>query len=139
MSDLAKDFIQQTLCVNPKQRPDASQALNHPWLSSAIESPRNLFHSAEKYVKSREKLSNAVKVVSAVKRIQRLHRLISSKSGRHILPIEVTPISYALCLTPIFGIVLTFCSLLIYAENFSFTGTVDILVQVLLPLPIYIK
>lgn len=65
----------------------------------------------------RKKLSNAIQVVSAVKRIQRLHRLISSKSGRQVLPLTVTPINYAIRLIP-------------DLEKSTFDGYVEILIRI---------
>lgn len=41
-SDDAKDFITRLLCVDPNQRMDALQAINHRWMMFASKSTMNM-------------------------------------------------------------------------------------------------
>ncbi|XP_062860007.1 serine/threonine-protein kinase H1 [Trichomycterus rosablanca] len=55
ISNLAKDFIQCLLCVNPDQRMTAEQALKHPWLltMAANSSNRNLHRPISRNLRQR--------------------------------------------------------------------------------------
>ena len=35
MTDQAKDFVKKLLCLEPKDRLSASEALKHPWIADA--------------------------------------------------------------------------------------------------------
>ncbi|KAF2354922.1 Protein kinase domain, partial [Trinorchestia longiramus] len=51
ISDSAKDFIRQLLCVNVEKRYTCKQSLQHPWISGNAASDRNIHSSVSEQLK----------------------------------------------------------------------------------------
>ncbi|KAJ1823233.1 Calmodulin-dependent protein kinase cmk2 [Coemansia sp. RSA 2675] len=72
VSENAKDFIRRSLKSNPSERMTASEALQHPWLTGAAASTRDLLPDVIHNFNARATLRRAVLKVQALNRIRKL-------------------------------------------------------------------
>lgn len=63
MSGEAKDLIKKMMKVNPKERLDIKQCLDHPWFKKSIQNEINLDNKILSNLEDYSKLSNLNKVV----------------------------------------------------------------------------
>ncbi|KAJ2442464.1 Calmodulin-dependent protein kinase cmk2 [Coemansia sp. RSA 2424] len=79
ISENAKDFIRRSLKSNPDERMTAREALQHPWLTGAPASTRDLLPDVLHNFNARATLRRAVLKLQAVNRLRKL-----SSSGRSL-------------------------------------------------------
>ena len=86
MSDLAKDFINKLLVLDPDDRMTASQALRHSWLttSAASSSNKNLQRTISKNLLERQSTRNSVKSAKSTKSSKSTKSNKSNKSARSL-------------------------------------------------------
>jgi len=69
ISELAKDLIMSILRVEPDDRPDAGEILEHPWLSSKPQAELPLVPPKIKEFNARRRLRKAATAIIAIHRI----------------------------------------------------------------------
>ena len=86
VSDLAKDFINRLLVLDPDDRMTASQALRHSWLttSAASSSNKNLQRTISKNLLERQSTRNSVKSAKSAKSSKSTKSNKSNKSARSL-------------------------------------------------------
>uniref|UniRef100_A0A6A7FZT9 Calcium/calmodulin-dependent protein kinase type 1-like isoform X1 n=2 Tax=Hirondellea gigas TaxID=1518452 RepID=A0A6A7FZT9_9CRUS len=84
ISDSAKDFIRQLLCVNVEKRYTCKQSLQHPWISGNAASDRNIASSVSEQLKknfAKSRWKQAYNATAVIRQMRRL-ALVSAKGKR---------------------------------------------------------
>jgi len=95
VSALGKDFIERLLVLEPVDRPNASQAIKHPWLTTAAASSsnKNLHRTISKNLLERQSTRNSVKSAKSTKSTKSNRSNKSARSlrseHRRVLPEEI--------------------------------------------------
>ncbi|XP_055317130.1 calcium/calmodulin-dependent protein kinase type 1 isoform X2 [Sitodiplosis mosellana] len=83
ISDSAKDFIQNLMCVNVDKRYTCKQALAHPWISGNAASDKNIHGTVSEQLKktfAKSRWKQAYHAATVIRQMQRM-ALNSSSSG----------------------------------------------------------
>jgi calcium/calmodulin-dependent protein kinase I len=70
LSSTARDFIKQLLTVDPKERPTASEALKHEWMTTDAPLDADLLDQVRENFNPRQKFKSAVRSVQALQRMR---------------------------------------------------------------------
>lgn len=84
ISDSAKDFIRQLLCVNVEKRYTCKQSLQHPWISGNAASDRNIHSSVSEQLKknfAKSRWKQAYNATAVIRQMRRL-ALVSAKGKK---------------------------------------------------------
>ncbi|CAO3691447.1 unnamed protein product [Umbelopsis ramanniana] len=90
----ARDFIKRLLTINPAQRPTASDALKHPWMTTDAALDEDLLEQVRENFNPRRKFKSAVRSVQALQRMRTgatAHRLSLQLSEQAASDNEVNP------------------------------------------------
>ena len=91
---LARDFIKRLLTINPAQRPTASDALKHIWMTTDAALDEDLLEQVRENFNPRRKFKSAVRSVQALQRMRTgatAHRLSLQLSEEAASDNEVNP------------------------------------------------
>ncbi|BES90493.1 Calcium calmodulin-dependent protein kinase [Nesidiocoris tenuis] len=87
ISDFAKDFIRQLMCVDVSKRYTCRQALQHPWISGNAASNKNIHGTVSEQLKknfAKSKWKQAYHAATVIRQMQRM-ALGSGGSGSNVL------------------------------------------------------
>ncbi|XP_049806754.1 calcium/calmodulin-dependent protein kinase type 1-like [Schistocerca nitens] len=88
ISDSAKDFIRQLMCVDVEKRYTCRQALKHPWISGNAASNKNIHGTVSEQLKknfAKSRWKQAYHAATVIRQMQRM-ALSGSSSGRSPVP-----------------------------------------------------
>ncbi|XP_042215656.1 calcium/calmodulin-dependent protein kinase type 1-like [Homarus americanus] len=81
ISDSAKDFIRQLMCVDVEKRYTCKQSLNHPWISGNAASDRNIHSSVSEQLKKNFAKSRWRQLMHAIVMVHKMQRLALSSTN----------------------------------------------------------
>lgn len=81
ISDSAKDFIRQLMCVNVEKRYSCRQALAHPWISGNAASNKNIHGTVSEQLKKNFAKSRWKQAYHATAVIRKMQQMALSSSG----------------------------------------------------------
>ncbi|XP_047737094.1 calcium/calmodulin-dependent protein kinase type 1 isoform X3 [Hyalella azteca] len=84
ISDSAKDFIRQLLCVNVEKRYTCKQSLQHPWISGNAASDRNIHSSVSEQLKKNFAKSRWKQLMNAIVMVHKMQRLALSSASMDV-------------------------------------------------------
>ncbi|XP_017771202.1 PREDICTED: calcium/calmodulin-dependent protein kinase type 1 [Nicrophorus vespilloides] len=85
ISDSAKDFIRQLMCVNVEKRFTCRQALGHPWISGNTASNKNIHGTVSEQLKknfAKSRWKQAYHATTVIRQMQRMALSSGSSGGR---------------------------------------------------------
>ncbi|KAJ9586160.1 hypothetical protein L9F63_020203, partial [Diploptera punctata] len=89
ISDSAKDFIRQLMCVDVEKRYTCRQALAHPWISGNAASNKNIHGTVSEQLKknfAKSRWKQAYHAATVIRQMQRMALSSTSSSGRSPTP-----------------------------------------------------
>lgn len=84
ISEPAKDFISQLICVDTSRRFTCRQALEHPWISGNLASDKDIYHSVSEQLKknfAKNKWKQAYNATAVIRQMRKLAMTSSSSSS----------------------------------------------------------
>ncbi|KAL7631844.1 UNVERIFIED_CONTAM: hypothetical protein RMT77_017854 [Armadillidium vulgare] len=87
ISDSAKDFIRQLMCVDVEKRYTCKQALAHPWISGNAASDRNIHSSVSEQLRknfAKSRWRQAYHATSVIRQMRRLALVSNSQKERRL-------------------------------------------------------
>ncbi|KAK8404722.1 hypothetical protein O3P69_007759 [Scylla paramamosain] len=84
ISDSAKDFIRQLMCVDVERRFTCKQSLNHPWISGNAASDRNIHSSVSEQLKKNFAKSRWKQLMHAIVMVHKMQRLALSSTSMEV-------------------------------------------------------
>ncbi|XP_023723485.1 calcium/calmodulin-dependent protein kinase type 1 isoform X2 [Cryptotermes secundus] len=94
ISDSAKDFIRQLMCVDVEKRYTCRQALAHPWISGNAASNKNIHGTVSEQLKknfAKSRWKQAYLATTVVQKMKRMALSSTSSSGRSPTPADNGP------------------------------------------------
>lgn len=89
ISDSAKDFIRQLMCVNVEKRFTCRQALSHPWISGNAASNKNIHGTVSEQLKknfAKSRWKQAYHAATVIRQMQRMALNSGGSGGRSPVP-----------------------------------------------------
>ncbi|GLV37690.1 Calcium/calmodulin-dependent protein kinase I [Carabus blaptoides fortunei] len=89
ISDSAKDFIRQLMCVNVEKRFTCRQALSHPWISGNAASNKNIHGTVSEQLKknfAKSRWKQAYYAATVIRQMQRMALNSGGSGGRSPVP-----------------------------------------------------
>ncbi|RZC36561.1 calcium/calmodulin-dependent protein kinase type 1 [Asbolus verrucosus] len=89
ISDSAKDFIRQLMCVNVEKRFTCRQALAHPWISGNAASNKNIHGTVSEQLKknfAKSRWKQAYHATTVIRQMQRMALSSGGSGGRSPVP-----------------------------------------------------
>ncbi|XP_066990593.1 calcium/calmodulin-dependent protein kinase type 1 isoform X4 [Macrobrachium rosenbergii] len=84
ISESAKDFIRQLMCVDVEKRYTCKQALGHPWISGNAASDRNIHSSVSEQLKKNFAKSRWRQLMHAIVMVHKMQRLALSSTSMEV-------------------------------------------------------
>ncbi|XP_063220216.1 calcium/calmodulin-dependent protein kinase type 1 isoform X1 [Bacillus rossius redtenbacheri] len=84
ISDSAKDFIRQLMCVDVEKRYTCRQALSHPWISGNAASNKNIHGTVSEQLKKNFAKSRWKQLMHAIVMVHKMQRLALNNSSMDI-------------------------------------------------------
>ncbi|XP_050736962.1 calcium/calmodulin-dependent protein kinase type 1 isoform X1 [Eriocheir sinensis] len=84
ISDSAKDFIRQLMCVDVERRYTCKQSLSHPWISGNAASDRNIHSSVSEQLKKNFAKSRWRQLMHAIVMVHKMQRLALSSTSMEV-------------------------------------------------------
>ncbi|KAK8753818.1 hypothetical protein OTU49_001775 [Cherax quadricarinatus] len=84
ISDSAKDFIRQLMCVDVEKRYTCKQSLGHPWISGNAASDRNIHSSVSEQLKKNFAKSRWRQLMHAIVLVHKMQRLALSSTNMEV-------------------------------------------------------
>ncbi|XP_069192329.1 calcium/calmodulin-dependent protein kinase type 1 isoform X1 [Procambarus clarkii] len=84
ISDSAKDFIRQLMCVDVEKRYTCKQSLGHPWISGNAASDRNIHSSVSEQLKKNFAKSRWRQLMHAIVMVHKMQRLALSSTSMEV-------------------------------------------------------
>ncbi|ODN04406.1 Calcium/calmodulin-dependent protein kinase type 1 [Orchesella cincta] len=81
ISDSAKDFIRQLMCVDVEKRYTCKQALQHPWIAGNAASDKNIHGTVSEQLKKNFAKSRWRQLMHAIAMVHKMQRLALSSSN----------------------------------------------------------
>ncbi|XP_039299068.1 calcium/calmodulin-dependent protein kinase type 1 isoform X1 [Nilaparvata lugens] len=89
ISDSAKDFIRQLMCVDVDKRYTCRQALAHPWISGNAASNKNIHGTVSEQLKKNFAKSRWKQLMNAIAMVHKMQRLALTGTGTSSSNMEV--------------------------------------------------
>lgn len=92
ISEPAKDFISQLICVDTQKRFTCKQALEHDWVSGNLASDKDIYHSVSEQLKKNfaknkwKQAYNATAVIRQMKKLAMTSHPSEASSGAQLAP-----------------------------------------------------
>ncbi|XP_071520353.1 calcium/calmodulin-dependent protein kinase type 1 isoform X1 [Panulirus ornatus] len=84
ISDSAKDFIRQLMCVDVEKRYTCKQSLRHPWICGNAASDRNIHSSVSEQLKKNFAKSRWRQLMHAIVMVHKMQRLALSSTNMEV-------------------------------------------------------
>nr|XP_027226254.1 calcium/calmodulin-dependent protein kinase type 1-like isoform X1 [Penaeus vannamei] len=84
ISDSAKDFIRQLMCVDVEKRYTCKQSLGHPWISGNAASDKNIHSSVSEQLKKNFAKSRWRQLMHAIVMVHKMQRLALSSTNMEV-------------------------------------------------------
>ncbi|XP_053968176.1 calcium/calmodulin-dependent protein kinase type 1-like isoform X4 [Anastrepha ludens] len=123
ISESAKHFIQNLMCVNVEKRYTCKQALAHPWISGNAASSKNIHGTVSEQLKknfAKSRWKQAYYAATVIRQMQRM-ALSSNSSKSNLIPTESRQVGSSSCVSPALSETLSSCN----AEGVGCTNTTN--------------